>query len=263
MKQKLFFLLIGLNLLSSAYAYDAIGHRTVADIAYYNLNIKTRAEVDKLLGTRGLIYLSTWADDMRNDSAYAYSYDWHFQNLRDSLTTEALENLWKNPKTEGEHLFYAIQTMISRLKTNKKDTEALKFLVHFMGDIHQPFHLGRAEDRGGNDIQTKWFGQNIRVHQLWDANLVNHQQYSYTEYSQYLRDKYAPVCGRFKRQHLLQSIKAVYELRVQLYKYDYSNMRHYTYNFMYKDKLDEMLYRAGIQLANTLNEIYSPKKASK
>ena len=263
MKQKLFLLLTGLNLLSSVYGYDVVGHRAVADIAYHCLNNPARLPVDELLGTRGLIYLSTWADDVRNDSAYTYSYEWHFQNLRENMTVKDLDSLWRNPKAEGEHLFYAIQTMTLRLKKDKKDTEALKYLVHFIGDVHQPFHLGRAEDRGGNDIQTKWFGQNIRVHQLWDTNLIEHQKFSYTEYSQYLRDKYAPISESFKNQTLLQSIETVYALRVELYKYDYANMRHYAYNFMYKDKLDEMLYRAGIQLANTLNEIYSPKKGSK
>ncbi|VBB47208.1 S1/P1 nuclease [uncultured Paludibacter sp.] len=257
MKRLLFTSVLFAVLVLNTFAYDMIGHRTVADIAYHNLNIEVKKQVDNLLGIHGLIYFSTWADDMRNDSTYAYSYNWHFQNLPDSLTTQDLQNLWNNPLSQGEHLFFAIQKMIERLKKDKNDTEALKFLVHFLGDLHQPFHLGREGDRGGNDIQTKWFGQNIRVHQLWDTNLIEHQGYSYTEYSQYLQDKYSKQKSDFKNVSIFQSIQAVYALRQELYTYDYAKMHYYEYNFKYKDKLDEMLYRAGIQLANILNKIYT------
>lgn len=240
----------------SNYAYDVTGHRTVADVAYSNLSANAKKQVDDLLGKRGIIYLSAWADDMRNDSTYAYSYNWHFQNLADSMIVQDLQKLWENPTSQGEHLFYAIQKMIKRLIKDKNDAEALKFLVHFVGDLHQPYHLGRAEDRGGNDIQTKWFSLNIKVHQLWDRELIAHQAYSYSEYSQYLQDKYAKQNSEIKKTSILQSIEAVYNLRKELYTYDYTKIRYYEYNFMYKDKLDEMLYRAGIQLGNILNEIY-------
>ena len=256
MKRIFFTSVLFIALALNSFAYDAIGHRTVADIAYNNLSLKAQQQVDKLLGKHGIIYFATWADDMRNDSSYAYSYNWHFQNLADSLTTRDLQKLWENPLNEGEHLFYAIQKMVERLKTDKSDVEALKFLVHFVGDLHQPFHLGRAEDRGGNDIQTKWFGQNIKVHQLWDRELIEHQSYSYSEYSRYLQDKFEKQQNAFKKVNMLQSIEAVYNLRKELYEYDYSKMRYYEYNFKYKDKLDEMLYRGGTQLARILNEIY-------
>ena len=240
----------------NSFAYDIIGHRTVADIAYHQLNCKARHKVDKILGKQGLIYFSTWADDLRNDSAYVYSYNWHFQDLADNKSPQDLQRLWDNPLLEGEHLFYAIQTMITRLKTNKNDAEALKFLVHFVGDLHQPFHVGRPEDRGGNDIQTKWFGRTVRVHQLWDRELIDLQGYSYSEFSQYLQEKYAPQKKTFKKQTLIQSIEKVYVLRQQLYTYDYANMQAYGYNYIYRNNLEQMLYSAGIQLANILNDIY-------
>ena len=255
--KKLFISTILFTVLSlSNYAFDATGHRTVADIAYHNLSTNAQKQVDDLLGKHGIIYFSVWADDVRNDSTYTYSYNWHFQNLADNMTVQDLQKLWENPTSQGEHLFYAIQKMIQRIKKDKNDAEALKFLVHFVGDLHQPYHLGRAEDRGGNDIQTKWFNQTIKVHQLWDRELIAHQAYSYLEYSQYLQDKYSKQNTDYKNSTFLQSIIAVYELRKELYTYDYAKMRYYEYNFKYKDKLDEMLYRGGTQLANILNAIY-------
>ena len=145
-------------------AYDAIGHRVVADIAYKNLTSKTRTQVDKILGKHGIIYAATWADEIRSDNKYAYSYQWHYQNLKDSLTTNDFKILLANPKSEGTHLFFAIDTLTTRLKKDKNDAEALKFLVHFMGDLHQPMHLGRLQDLGGNKLDVKWFGKTINLH---------------------------------------------------------------------------------------------------
>jgi len=131
----------------------------MADIAYQHLTNKARKQCDKALGKHGIIYQATWADEVRSDKNYDYSYKWHYQNLKDSMTTEDLKQLLENPTAEGEHLFYAINLMTDRLKKNPSDAEALKFLVHFTGDLHQPMHLGRAEDLGGNKVEMNWFGK--------------------------------------------------------------------------------------------------------
>ena len=101
-----------------------------------------------MLGQKGLVYEAPWADEVKSDKSYDYSYDWHFQNLKDSMTTNDLKTLLENPTIEGEHLFYAIKIMTERLKSNQSDAEALKFLVHLVGDLHQPMHLGRSDDKG-------------------------------------------------------------------------------------------------------------------
>jgi len=102
-KHLLTFCLLGLTL--SLSAYDAMGHRIVADIAYDNLTDKARQQVDKVLGKRGIVYDATWADEVRSDNKYKYSYQWHYQDLDDNMTTDGILKLLKNPKAEGEHLF--------------------------------------------------------------------------------------------------------------------------------------------------------------
>ncbi|MDD2798574.1 MAG: S1/P1 nuclease [Bacteroidales bacterium] len=249
--------LIGLLLLSfSLSAYDGVGHRIVASIAYQNLTEKTRTQVDAVLGKRGIIYEATWADEIRSDKKYDYSYPWHYQNLRDSMTTNDLKTLLDNPKSDGEHLFYAIDLMKSRLKKDKTDAEALKFLVHFVADLHQPMHLGRKDDLGGNKVETKWFGKTINLHSLWDGYMIENQKLSYSEFSQYLQDKFEPKKAEFKKFSVIQSVEAGYEVRTQIYGYDNSDTNNYHYVYRFADSLDEMLYRGGIQLANILNAIY-------
>jgi hypothetical protein len=245
-----------LALTFSLSAYDAVGHRIVADIAYQNLTEKARAQADKVLGKHGIIYESTWADEVRSDTKYAYSYQWHFQDLDDNMTSADIKKLLDNPTAEGEHLFFAIDSLTKRLKADKNDAEALKFLVHFIGDLHQPMHMGRKDDKGGNKIEFNWFGRKTNLHAVWDGALIENQKMTYSEYSQYLQDKYEPRKAEFKKHDILQSVEAAYAVRNLIYNYDTSDTNNYHYAYFFSDKLDEMLYRGGIQLANVLNSIY-------
>lgn len=253
-KHLLTFCFLGITLSMSA--YDAVGHRIVADIAYDNLTDKARTQVDKVLGKRGIVYEATWADDIRSDSKYAYSYQWHYQDLDDNMTNEGLQKLYNNPKAEGEHLFFAIDTLTARLKKNKNDAEALKFLVHFIGDLHQPLHLGRKDDKGGNKVDFNWFGRKTNLHAVWDGALIESEKMSYSEFSQYLQDKFEPRKAEIKRYTILESIEAGYTVQKQIYSYDMNDTSNYHYVYFFADRRDEMLYRGGIQLANVLNAIY-------
>jgi hypothetical protein len=253
-KQLLTLCFLGLTL--SLSAYDAVGHRIIADIAYQNLTEKARTQVDKILGKKGIVYEATWADEVRSDNKYAYSYQWHYQDLDDNMSSAAIKKLMDNPKAEGEHLFFALDTLTTRLKKDKNDTEALKFLVHFVGDLHQPMHMGRKDDKGGNKLDFNWFGRKTNLHSVWDGALIENQKMSYSEYSQYLQDKFAPRNTEFKKQNILQSVEAAYAVRNLIYAYDMSDTSNYHYVYFFADKVDEMLYRGGIQLANVLNAIY-------
>jgi len=253
-KHLLTFCLLGLTL--SLSAYDAMGHRIVADIAYDNLTDKARLQVDKVLGKRGIVYDATWADEVRSDNKYAYSYQWHYQDLDDNMTTDGILKLMKNPKAEGEHLFFAIDTLTTRLKRDKNDAEALKFLVHFIGDLHQPMHMGRKDDKGGNKVDFNWFGRKTNLHSVWDGALIESEKMSYSEFSRYLQDKFEPRKAEIKKCNILQSVEAGYAVQKLIYSYDMSDTSNYHYVYFFADKRDEMLYRGGIQLANILNAIY-------
>ena len=257
MKFKKLFTAASLLLITvSSFAYDAVGHRIVADIAYNNLSEKARVQLDKVLGKKGMVYEATWADEVRSDNKYAYSYQWHYQDLDDNMTSADIKKLLDNPTAEGEHLFFALDQMQTRLKKDKNDTEALKFLIHFVGDLHQPMHIGRKDDKGGNKVDFNWFGRKTNLHSVWDGALIENQKMSYSEYSQYLQDKFEPRKAGFKKLGILQSIEASYAVRNLIYAYDISDTNNYHYVYQFGDKLDEMLYRGGIQLANVLNAIY-------
>lgn len=256
MKHFLIILLLAVLPVPALQAYGPIGHRVIASIARNELSTGARKKIEKVIGTNGMIYFSTWADEVRSDSSYSYSYPWHYQNLNTSITPETISTLWDNPASEGEHLFYAIQQLTHRLKKDKKDVEALKFLIHFTGDLYQPMHLGRQADLGGNKVAYTWFGEKSNIHRLWDSQLIDHYDMSYSELARYLTDKFTPQKRKLKKTALTGDLYQSYQLCVRIYNYDNRDMNNYLYFYRFSPEQELQLYKAGLRLAQFLESIY-------
>lgn len=244
-----------------AMAWDAVGHRIVADIAYANLSKKARRQVDAVLGTRGMIYASSWPDEIKSDTIYPNSYGWHFQNLNEGLSHADLDTLLMEPLREGEHLFYALDSLTKVLKEDGNNPEALKFVVHLVGDEFQPMHMGHSSDLGANRIQMVWFGSKTNLHSLWDRWLINYTQYSYSEYSRYLQDKYKKQKKAIMKLTDEECLYRTYDAVTAVYDYQKEigeQPKKYEYKYYYnmKSTLEYQLYAAGIRLAMLLEEIY-------
>jgi len=155
---------------TSAMAWGGHGHRIVATIAASQLTPKARAEVDRMLAVEvgaTLATISTWADETRNRTTAS----WHYVNFpRDSCTYSAQRDC-----PDGNCVVEAINKQLAILASNEPDDKrlnALKYVVHFVADIHQPLHAGYADDRGGNTYQIQAFGRGTNLHALWDSGLI-------------------------------------------------------------------------------------------
>ena len=152
-------------------AWGADGHHLIAEVAQTQLSASTKAEVDRLLALEPgatLASISTWADEVRTPT----TAQWHYVNLpRDS-------NCKYEPErdcAQGACVVAAIERQIAVLASNASDEQrlkALKYVVHFVGDVYQPLHAGFADDRGGNSFQLQAFGRGTNLHALWDATLI-------------------------------------------------------------------------------------------
>ena len=101
--------------------------------------------------------ISTYADEIKSDSAYDAFKPWHYVNFKDNETYEQSD---KSPKGDLIVGIRKCKEVLSNPNASKKDKVFyLKILVHLIGDLHQPMHVGRAEDRGGNSIIVQWFGK--------------------------------------------------------------------------------------------------------
>ncbi|MBV8502593.1 MAG: S1/P1 nuclease [Paucibacter sp.] len=156
---------------SSALAWGADGHRLVAKEAESLLTPAARAQVDRLLKLEPgatLESVSTWPDEVRTPA----TAPWHYVNLpRDSGCT------YVAPRDcpDGACVVEAIERQTAILASNAPDAErlmALKYVVHLVGDVHQPLHAGYADDKGGNTYQVQFAGRGTNLHSVWDSGLI-------------------------------------------------------------------------------------------
>lgn len=259
--KKCFSLLLLSIFMLQGYAWDARGHRIVADIAYANLTKKARTRVDAVLGEKGMIWTASWPDEIKSDTIYPESHVWHYQNLNSGLSYAYLDSLLDYPTLEGKHLFYAKDSLTRVLRENPNDEVALKFIVHLAGDEFQPMHMAHADDLGGNRVRLTWFGQKTNLHSLWDRYMIEGTQYSYTEMSEMLQLKYADQKKAIYNMTERECVHRTYTCVCDLYAYQEAlgeapRGYEYTYVYRFRDMMEYQLYAAGIQLAKLLNEIY-------
>lgn len=172
----------GLVLASSpAHAWGPRGHRLVADIAEAQLQPQVRAQVDALLRGEAeptLGGVATWADELRaNDPDLGRrSASWHYVNIAEQDCNYDADRHCRS----GGCVVEAIRTQAAILADTRQPIDArrqaLKFVVHFVGDVHQPMHAGYAHDRGGNNTQINQpdgtrDGRGTNLHSLWDSGL--------------------------------------------------------------------------------------------
>ncbi len=177
---------------AAAHAWGPKGHRLVAALAYSELSPQARTEVARLLRGEAdptLAGVSNWADDLRehDPDLGKRSARWHYVNLaEDSCTYDA-----KKHCPDGDCVIEAIvrqrAQLADRAQPDAVRAQALKFLVHFVGDAHQPLHAGYARDRGGNTIQIQLDGQGSNLHRLWDSEVIASANRSERRYVPYLQ----------------------------------------------------------------------------
>ena len=238
--------------LSVLFGWGKTGHRIVGYIAEQFLTENARQGVTSILGNTSLSMVSTWADEIKADPEWDHAYDWHWATVPDGEQFE-------EEKQSGRAV-EKVQEFLTLLKsgsgTQSENEIALKFLVHLIGDLHQPLHVGNGTDRGGNDVNVKWFGKSTNLHAVWDTEMINHQKLGYTEYGDYLLLKLADEKKlEWMKVNVFDIISESQKWRNQTYKYDNDNLQ-WDYFFQNKTLLELRLLQGGIRLAGMLNRVY-------
>ncbi|MDR3715279.1 MAG: S1/P1 nuclease [Puia sp.] len=241
-------------------AWGLLGHRIVGGIADTWLTPKARVEIQKILGTETLAMTSNWADFIKSEPSYSYLSPWHYVDMRDSLSYPDVQAYFKTDTATDAYT--KINFLVRELKNKKlpKDKQLfyLRLLVHIVGDIHQPLHVGRPEDQGGNTIKVQWFNEPANLHNVWDEKLIGHQLLSYTEYIAAINHVSPAQRLSWQKQPLSEWIFESYTISRQLYREinEPGQKLGYRYNFDHLATLNEQLLKAGVRLAGLLNEIF-------
>ena len=231
------------------------GHRTVGKIAESHLTNRARKKIEKLLDGQSLAFVSTYGDDIKSDDRYDKYYNWHFVNFPLGDRYE------DSPKEEKGDIVMGIQHCIRVLEDENASREDrvfyLKFLVHLIGDLHQPLHIGRAEDRGGNDIKVSWHGKSSNLHRVWDTQMIESWHMSYTELHRNTKVLSKAQISSIEQGTVTDWMYESRELAIQVYaSASNEDKLGYRYSYKYLHTALDQLQKAGIRLAKVLNEIY-------
>lgn len=165
----------------TAMGWGQKGHDVTAAIAEKHLTPAAQAMVDSLLDGKSIIYWANWLDNASNTPQYKYTKTWHYKNVNEGVPYEQM-----GLNSAGD----AVTAITGQMKvlsdpnsTKEQKALALKILVHVVGDIHQPMHMGHATDLGGNKIKVKFFERDTNLHSIWDGSLPDAvHKWSYTEW---------------------------------------------------------------------------------
>src|SRR3954469_21776419 len=165
---------------SPALAWGKTGHRVVAAIADTQLSGLARAHIKEILGgAESLDEAANWPDEMRSDPAPFWqktATPWHYVTLNGITYDHA------PPQGDALEALAHFRSVLQDPKASLADKQlALRFIVHLVGDLHQPLHVGKCCDKGGNDVKVTWFGKPTNLHAVWDSALVDDEQLSFTE----------------------------------------------------------------------------------
>lgn len=257
--KKLFFAAILLYIPFQSMAWGMLGHRVVAHVAESYLTKKASREVKNILGNESMAMASNWADFIKSEPTYDYLGNWHYINLPAGMSTEQLHNHLQNDTTTNAYT--RINFLSSELKNKALNQEKkvmyLKILIHLVGDIHQPMHTGRVEDLGGNKVQLKWFGQNTNLHRVWDSDLIDYQNLSYTEYAQSINFLDKNRLHSLQQETASQWVIDSYKISEKLYSGVKADEKlSYRYIYDHIDIANQQMLKGGVHLAALLNEIF-------
>ncbi len=240
-------------------AWGVLGHRIVGQIADSYLSASAKQAIKKILGNESIAIASNWPDFIKSDSNFAYLSPWHYVNINGGMTMAQVDSFLN--KDTAADAYTKINFLVKELKNKKlaadKKVMYLRLLIHIVGDVHQPLHTGRLEDLGGNKIKVSWFNAPSNLHRVWDEQLVNFQQLSYTEYTNVINFTTPSQRKAWQKLTLNQWIFDSYQQAEKIYADVQPDEKlDYLYNFKFIATVNAQLLKGGIHLATLLNQIF-------
>lgn len=263
-----------LALSGSASAWGPTGHRVVGRIAEHHLTPQARQGIADLLGPDSLARVSTWPDDIRSDANWTKgpsgaelfadpnwakppkdARPWHFLSIDDNETLETTAR-----DTKAGDILEALQRLEKILRDPQADkqskADALKFIVHFVGDIHQPLHVGRRGDRGGNDIIVLWFSEPSNLHSVWDSGMIDSTKLSFSELAEFVDHPTPAEVTAWQSGSTADWIRESFDARQQVYDIGKRDLG-FDYSFRNMSLVEKRLVQAGVRLAGLLNSVFT------
>jgi len=239
-----------------ALSWGQVGHRVTGAIAEQYLTPEAQRAIDRLLINEDLAEASTYADEMKANPSEFWkktANPWHYVNVFDGKTYSDVA-----PPPEGNAVT-ALEMFSKQLKSKQSSFAekqlALRFIVHIIGDLHQPFHAGNGIDRGGNDVKLKFFWEDSNLHRVWDSGLIDRQNLSYTEWTKILSRKISEQqANEWMEVDPKVWIAESAKLRINLYPEN--DKLSWDYQYQNLPIVKKRLQMGGVRIAAYLNALF-------
>lgn len=240
-----------------AFGWGQKGHDVTVFIAENHLTPTSLKEITELLDGKSMVYWANWLDNASHTPEYAYTKTWHYKNIDDGLEYEEAP---LHPDGDITRAIYHSVSVLQNPESTKADKQlALKMLVHLMGDIHQPMHMGHASDLGGNRWTVNYFGRDANLHSVWDSSVPESaHKWTYTEWNNQINratpEETAVILENGNPnvwgKETFEICKNVYTLTPQGTKISYDYVSDWT------PVVENQLLKGGLRLADVLNSIF-------
>jgi nuclease S1 len=248
----------------TAAAFGPIGHRLAGLLAESKLCAAGRSEIAALGGGESLAALGVWADTIRGYPEWEQTAPWHFLNVADARpgfeAARAALDAYQSPP-EGDVL-WAIDRFRAELADRQLPAaarrDALRFLVHFVVDLHQPLHVGRADDRGGNELDVRYGTTVVNLHRFWDTDVLELRGLGIDSYARRLAPAFEAAGRGGAGTPELWAVESL-ALRGAVYAFARSSGPSplgEEYLARAQRVAEERLVLSAVRLAATLNEIF-------
>lgn len=235
--------------------WSKTGHRVTGEVAEKYLTRKAKKAIHKLLNGQSLAEVSTFGDEIKADRKFREFSPWHYVNFPLDKKYTDVEPSEDGDIVAGINKCIAVVTNKNSSLTDKQFY--LKFLVHLIGDLHQPLHVGRKEDKGGNDIQVQWFGKGSNLHRVWDSNMIDDYGMGYMELSDNLPRLSKEQVKDIQQGNVYTWVEESQELVKKIYSSaEVGEKIGYRYSYDWWSTVEQQLQKGGIRLAVVLNDMF-------
>lgn len=243
---------------TSALGWGQTGHRAAAEVAEHFLSPEARHAANDILGREDLARASTWPDFMRADQSEFWqeaANPWHFVTVPEG---RRYADVGAPPEGDAHSALTRFsETVVDPEADHDERALALRFIIHIIADLHQPLHVGNGSDRGGNDFAVVYFGQTSNLHRVWDSQMIDRWQLSYTELARWLLADITPE--RFAQWNDADPMVWIAEsaaLRDRIYPEPDRRELYWSYGFEWKATVEQRLAQAGVRTAAYLNTLF-------
>jgi S1/P1 Nuclease len=234
-----------------AAAWGSKGHQIIARIAYDNLSSRARQQAVQLLKGATLESVSTWADDLavrRTGGGGTHTVDIPLE--RDYYVRD---KDCPNDKCLIETLNNYINVLASPKESDARRAEALKYVVHLVGDLHQPLNCADNKDKGGNTFVVTFFGRKTNLRAVWDTGLIDQTNMSVLLWAKQLEAESVPVQGAYTKGTIIDWALESHRLARSAYAIKGNSLDKSYYDAMLPI-VKSQLSKGGIRLAKILND---------